>query len=187
MRRIEADFRPRWRPGRAVLASLAVLGMFAALSIGAALWTHQRVLMLREQLRQLVEEERNHVLPQVPHLVRAYDASARVFLKERASEWAPMLRTLENGAMIGVTPTSLEFSTVDGSARVELRYADSTALLDYMARINEGVSPGAGTARWTLTETQLQPRSIASGLNSGLTGASDSIASISSSWPGSSQ
>ncbi len=183
MRRVEAEFRPRWRPGRVVLASLAALGACVALSIGAAVWSHQRVAALQAQIAQLADDERNNVRPQAQRVVPAYDASARLFLSERASGWAPMLRTLESGAMVGVTPTSVEFNASDGSARVELIYSDSTALLDYLGRINEGVSPAAGVPRWNLVETRAQPSAgTANASMQGVTRSGDSVAIIRSTW-----
>jgi len=183
MRRVEAEFRPRWRPGRVVLASLAALGACVALSIGAAVWSHQRVAALQTQIDQLADDERNNVRPQAPRVLPAYDASARLFLGERASAWAPMFRTIESGAMAGVTPTSVEFNATDGSARVELNYSDSTALLDYLGRINEGVSPAAGAPRWNLVETRAQSSAgTANTSMQGTTRSGDSVAIIRSTW-----
>lgn len=183
MRRVEAEFRPRWRPGRVVSVSLAALGVCMALSIGAAVWSHQRVAALLAQIAQLVNDEHNNVRLQAPRIVPAYDASARLFLSERASGWAPMLRTLESGAMVGVTPTSVEFNATDGSARVELNYSDSTVLLDYLGRINEGVSPAAGVPRWNLVETRSQPSAgTANASMQGATRSGDSVAIIRSTW-----
>jgi hypothetical protein len=183
VRRVEAEFRPRWRPGRIVLTWLAALGVCAVLSIGAAVWNHQRVAALQAQIAQLADDERNNVRPHASRAVPAYDASARHFLKERAAGWAPMLRTLESGAMVGVTPTSVEFNATDGSARVELNYSDSTALLDYLSRINEGVSPATGGARWSLVETRTQPSAgTGNALRQGATQSADSVAIIRSAW-----
>lgn len=183
MRRVKAEFRPRWQPGRAVLAALAALGICVALAIGAAVWTHQRVVTMRAQVAQLVEDERNNVHPQAARVVPPYDASARQFLRERGSGWAPMLRTLESGAMVGVTATSVEFSATDGSARVELNYSDSTALLDYLDRINEGASPAVGVPRWNLVETRAPQSAGTSNVSTpGATRSGDSVATIRSTW-----
>ncbi len=185
MRHVEAEFRPRWRPGRVALASLVALGVCVVLSIGAAVWSHQRMATLQAQVAQLVDDERNNLQPQpqAPRIVPGYDASARLFLSERGSGWAPMFRTLESGAMVGVTPTSVEFNATDGSARVELNYSDSTVLLDYLGRINEGVSPAAGVPRWNLVETRTQ--SSAGTANTSMQGmmrSGDSVAIIRSTW-----
>ena len=182
MRRVQAEFRPRWRPGRVVLVLLTALGICLLLAIGAAVRSHQRVSALRAQVAQLVADEAGNARPSAPHVVPAYDSSARLFLRERAAGWAPMLRTLENGAMIGVTPSSMEFNATDGSARVELNYSDSTALLDYLTRINEGVSPGGGVARWNLVETRVQPSARSSALAPMGGRDGDSIAIIRSTW-----
>lgn len=183
MRRVEAEFRPRWQPGRVVFASLAALGVCVALSIGAAVWSHQRVAALQAQVDQLANDERNNVRPQAARIEPVYDASARLFLSERASGWAPMLRTLESGAMVGVTPTSVEFNASDGSARVELNYSDSTALLDYLGRINEGVSPAAGVPRWNLVETRTQSSAgTATASMQGAIRSGDSVGIIRSTW-----
>ena len=183
MRRVEAQFRRPWHPGRVLLAALATLAVCTALAVGAAAWEHQRVAALRVQVAQLVEDERNNVRPQAPRVTPAYDASARQFLRERAAGWAPMLRTLESGSIIGVTPSSVEFNATDSSARVELNYTDSTALLDYLGRINEGVSTGVGLQRWTVLETRVQPGALTSnGSLAGTAGSGGSVASIRSNW-----
>jgi hypothetical protein len=183
MKRVEAQFRPHWRPGRIALAALATFAVCAALAVGAAAWEHQRVSVLRTQIAQLIEDEHNGVRPPAPLIAPAYDASARQFLRERGAGWASMLRTLESGSMIGVTPSSVEFNAADGSARVELNYSDSTALFDYLGRINEGVSPRHGLARWTLVETRVQPDAGASnGPLPGNARVGGAVASIRSSW-----
>ncbi len=183
MKRVEAQFKPRWRPGRVAWAALAALALCVVLAIGAASWEHRRVANLRAQVAQLVDDERNDVHPLVQPIAPAYDASARQFLHERAAGWAPMLRTLESGSMIGVTPSSVEFNATDGSARVELSYSDSTALFDYLGRINEGVSPSHGLARWTVVETRVQPDAGASnGPLPGTARVGTSVASIRSNW-----
>jgi hypothetical protein len=186
MKRIDAQFRPRRRPGRAAWAALATLAACAVLAAGAAAWKHQRVAVLRAQIAQLIEDQRNGVRPLAPFIAPAYDASARQFLRERAAGWAPMLRTLESGAMIGVTPSSVEFNAVDGWARVELNYSDSTALIDYLGRINEGVSPARDVARWSLVETRVLP---SAGPSNGSfsspvpqRGTGESVALIRSNW-----
>lgn len=185
MKRIEAQFRPYWRPGRAAWAALTTLAVCAVLAVGAAAWAYQRAAVLRTQIAQLIEDEHNGVRPLAPRIAPAYDASARQFLRERAAGWAPMLRTLENGSMIGLTPSSVEFNAADGSARVELNYSDSTALIDYLARINEGVSAVQGIARWSLVETRVQPSTrSSSGSISPVTqsGTGESLALIRSNW-----
>jgi hypothetical protein len=65
-----------------------------------------------------------------------------------------------------------------------LNYADSTSLLDYLGRINEGVSAGEGLARWTLVETRLQPGAPpnAAPAAAGLPQSGPSVATIHSVW-----
>ncbi len=186
MKRVVAQFRPPWRPGRVLLAALALLTALTLVAVGSAVWQQRRVVALQAQVEQLVEADRTGAMPSAPRPTPPYDASARQFLGERSAGWAPMLRTLESGAMIGVTPASVEFNAADGVARVTLNYADSTALLDYLGRINEGVSPGRGLARWTLVETRMQPGATP---NTALTvpgmsqaGAQQSVATIRSVW-----
>jgi hypothetical protein len=165
------------------LAALTALAVSVALAVGAAAWENQRVAALRAQVARLIEDGRNDVRTPAPRVAPAYDASARQFLSERGAGWAPMLRTLESGSMIGVTPSSVEFNAADGSARVELNYSDSTALFDYLGRINEGVSTRDGLARWTLVETRVQPDAGASnGPLPGNARVGGSVASIRSSW-----
>ena len=185
MKRVEAQFRPHWRPGRVVLAALATSAVCAALAVGAAAWEHRRVAVLRTQIAQLIEDEHDGVRPPAPLIAPAYDASARQFLRERAAGWAPMLRTLESGAMIGVTPSSVEFNAADGWARVELNYSGSTALIEYLGRIDEGVSPAQGIARWSLVETRVLPSTGPSNGSISLapqSGAGESVALIRSNW-----
>lgn len=185
MKRIEAQFKPRWRPGRVLLATLIVLALCSVLAVAGAFWERHRVLMLHAQVEQLVEDERTGVRPLVPRPIPAYEASARQFLSERSAGWAPMLRTLENASMMGVTPTSVAFDARDGSARVELSYSDPAALFDYLGRINEGVSPTRGVSRWSLVETRVQQSNRApNGINVALpqAGGGESIALIRSTW-----
>ncbi len=186
MRRIEAQFRPHWRPGRVAMAALTTFAVCAGLAVGAAAWEYQRVAALRTRIAQITEDEYNGVRPLAPLVAPAYDASARQFLRERAAGWAPMLRTLESGAMIGVTPSSVEFNAADGWARVELNYSDSTALIEYLGRIDEGVSPAQGIARWSLVETRVLP---STGPSNGSfsspvpeRGTGESVALIRSNW-----
>lgn len=155
----------------------------AVVSVGVATWEHQRVAALRFQIARLVDEDRDVSRAPAPRVMPAYDPSARQFLHERATPWAPMLHTLESGSMIGVTPAALEFNASDGTARVELNYADSTALLDYLARINEGASLRPGVQRWVLSETRLPPGGVAPvGAPAGGLHVGDAVASIRSSW-----
>jgi hypothetical protein len=186
MKRIEAQFRPRWRPGRVLLATLSVAAVCAVLAVAGALWEWHRVNTLRAQIAQLVEDERAGLRPPVPRVIPPYEASARQFLRERSAGWAPMFRTLENASMIGVTPSAVEFDAADGTARAELNYSDSAALFDYLGRLNEGVAPAAGVARWSLIQTRAQPGGSAG--NNGIAGAmtsggmTGSSASIRSTW-----
>ena len=157
MKRIAAEFKPRWRPGRLLLAMVCGLAICTAVAVGGAVWEHHRMIVLRAQVAQFVEDEHAGIRPAIAPPIPPYAVSAQQFLRERAAGWAPMLRTLENASMVGVTPTSVEFNAADGSARVELNYSDSMALIDYLGRINEGVSPAQGVARWSLVETRVQP------------------------------
>lgn len=185
MRRVNAQFRPPWRPTRALLAGLGALAACTIAAVGGTAWERHRVADLREQVSRLAEADRVGAVAPPPRSAPPYDASARQFLRERGASWAPMLRTLESGAMLGVTPTAVEFSASDGVARVELSYGDSTALLDYLGRINEGVEPGTGSTRWKLSETRLQqgPSSAGTPVLPGTPGAVQPyVATISSVW-----
>ena len=160
MKRVVAQFRAPWRPSRGVLAALAVVTALTLVAVAGVVWEQRQVVELRTQETQLVEAGQAGELPSAPRPTPPYDASARQFLSERSAGWASMLRTLESGAIIGVTPSSVEYNAADGVSRVTLNYSDSSALLDYLRRINEGVSPGQGLVRWTLTETRMQPGTL---------------------------
>lgn len=154
MRRVEAQLKPVWRPTHIALGALAFLALATVVAVGVVVWEHGRVASLQTRIAQLTAD-RSASSPRIasrPAL--PYDASARQFLRERAAGWAPMLRTLESAAVVGVTPTSVEFNAQDGVARVQLDYVNSSALMDYLSRINEGVSPNG--PRWTLEETHEQ-------------------------------
>jgi hypothetical protein len=164
---------------------LCGVAICTVVAVAGAIWEHHRVVALRAQIAQLVEDERAGVRPAVVRPIPPYEASARQFLRERAAGWASMLRTLENASMVGVTPTSLEFDAGDGSVRVELKYSDSAALVDYLGRINEGVSPAPGIARWSLIETRQQPSAGPPNGSISLvpqSGAGESVALIRSNW-----
>ena len=184
MKRIAAQFKSPWRPGRGPMSALVLLASLALVGLGGVVWEQQRVVALRDQAAQLADADRSGAVPVAPRPTPAYDASARQFLGERSAGWASMLRTLESGAMIGVTPSAVEFTATDGVARVTLNYTDSTALLDYLGRINEGVSPGQGLARWTLTETRIQPGALPNGTAPAMPQgvAEQSVATIRSVW-----
>jgi hypothetical protein len=186
MKRVAAQFRSPWRPGKGLLAALALLAMLTLVAVGSVAWEQHRADALRAQVMQLEEAGRAGATPLMLHPTPPYDTSARQFLSERGADWAPMLRTLENGAMLGVTPSAVEFNATDGVARVTLNYAESTALLDYLGRINEGVSPGQGLARWTLMETRMQPGALPNAATAGVDLAQPAgpraIATIRSVW-----
>ncbi len=186
MRRVKAQFRPPWRPTRGALAVLGTLSACAVTALGGAAWQYHRVVELRAQVSHLIEAGQTSATPSPPHPASPYDASVRQFLRERGAGWAPMLRTLESGAMVGVTPTSVEFSASDGVARVELSYSDSLTLSDYLGRINEGVAPGVQLMRWTLLQTRAlpsgnqSPAATAAGVTPFI--ATQSVATIRSAW-----
>ncbi len=185
MRRVDAQFRPRWRPGRLSLAMLCGLAACTVLAGAAALWQHHRVLALRDQIAQLEAQGHAGGRAPIPRPTPAYDASAKQFLVERSAQWAPMLRTLESASMIGVTPTSVEFDASSGTARVQLSYSSSAALFDYLGRINEGVSTPQGAVRWSLLETRQQPGTVAPnapGVAMQRGADAESIALIQSTW-----
>lgn len=185
MRCVNAQFRPNWRPSRGLLAGLTVLAACSVVAVGLAAWEYQRLAKLRMQVARLVDADHVGGLPPQLHPIPPYDTSARQFLRERSAGWASMLRTLESGATIGVTPTALEFNATDGVARVELNYVDSTELLDYLGRINGGVAPGPGLTRWTLVQTQVQPGAAqgpAPGVDGVAQSTAQSVATIHSAW-----
>jgi hypothetical protein len=186
MKRVVAQFRSPWRPRRALLAAMALLSVLTLIAAGAVVWQQQRVVALRAHVAELIEADRGGAVPPAPRPTPPYDASARQFLTERSAGWAPMLRTLESGAMIGVTPSAVEFNAADGVARVTLDYSDPSVLIDYLTRINEGVSSGDGLPRWTLVETRMQPAAppspLSGGTGSNQASAAHSTATIRSVW-----
>jgi hypothetical protein len=185
MKRVSAQFSSPWQPTRALLAGLSALVACAATAVGGTAWERHRVAGLGEQVSRLAETDRMGAVAPVPSTVPPYDASARQFLRERGAAWAPMLRALESGAMVGVTPTALEFDTSTGVSRAELDYSDSTALLDYLGRIDEGVAPRPGSTRWKLSETRVQqgPSSVGTPVFPGSPSqAQRFVATISSVW-----
>ena len=156
MRRVRAQFNPPYRPSRRTMMGLLVLGIAGTASVGNAVWQRHRESVLVRELAELEEAGRRPpprpaVLPPPP-----YQLSAEQMLRERAAPWAPMLRTLESGAVLGVTPTRVDFNAADGSAHVELEYTDPAALFDYLERINEGAPPGQIGGRWLLVQTRSQ-------------------------------
>ncbi len=184
MKNVHAQFRPRRRLGRPAQAMLLALVVCTAAAVGVAVWQRQRAATLREQVSSLVEQRRTGTVPPPPRPVPAYATSAQLMLRERAAPWASMLRTLESASLIGVTPTVVEFDAADGSARAELNYADSTALVDYLDRANEGVA-SSGVGRWTLAQARVEPGGTAAPGTGGVAPASTpSVATIQSTWGG---
>ena len=184
MKNVHAQFRPRRRLGRPAQSMLLALVVCTVAAVGAAVWQQQRAATLREQVATLAEQRRSGTVPPPPRPVPTYATSAKLMLRERAAPWASMLRTLESASLIGVTPTVVEFDSADGSARAELNYADSTALVDYLDRANEGVAPG-GAGRWTLAQARMEPGGTGAVGTGGVVPAStSSVATIQSAWGG---
>jgi hypothetical protein len=185
MKRVNAQFRRPWRPTRGVLAGLTALTVCAVAAATCAAWEHYRRADLQARLSRFIEAERNGEVPPPPIPAPKYDASARQFLRERGAAWAPMLRTLESGAMIGVTPTSVEFNASDGTAQVGLSYGDPMVLSDYLGRINYGAAPASGPPRWGLAQTRVSGTTPSPGAPA-VSGtpfiAAQSVATIRSVW-----
>ena len=186
MRPINAQFRQPWRPSRGALAGLSALLACTVASVAGAAWERRHVVDLQTQESRLIEADRTDDTLSPARPAPPYEASARQLVRERGAAWAPMLRTLESGAMVGVTPTSVEFDASDEVARVELSYSDSTMLSGYLARINEGVVPEPGRMRWTLVQTREQPaasqKSDATAMGTAPSRANPSAATIRSNW-----
>jgi hypothetical protein len=151
MKPVKAQFRPVARPGAWHIALLVLLALLLVAAVAAAAWQRWRVESLRRELSVAEERRSAGQAAPPPRPEPPYASSAREMLHERAAAWAPMLRTLENAAVIGVTPTRVEFNAADGSARVELVYSDPNALFEYLEMINEGVSP-KGDAKWKVVQ-----------------------------------
>ena len=188
MKVVQAQFRPVPVPGRRTAAWLAALVGTALAATIAAQWQRLQAEDLRRHVAELEEERRTGLRPPAPRPPAVYAASAEAMLAERGAAWAPMLRSLENAAVIGVTPTLVEFNAADGNAHAELAYSDSAALFDYLARLDEGLPASESVGRWSLVQLRVQPAAaptVAAGLTpfanpAAATGAA--TASIQSSW-----
>lgn len=189
MKPVQADFRPAAQPGRRTAAWLAVLVGTALAATVAAQWQRLQAEGLRRQVAELEDERRTGLRPPAPRPPAIYAASAEAMLAERAAAWAPMLRSLENAAVIGVTPTLVEFNAADGTAHAELAYSDSAALFDYLARLDEGLPASESVGRWSLVQLRVQPAAAptaAAGMtpfaNPAAAATGAATASIQSSW-----
>jgi hypothetical protein len=182
MRGVRAQFGPGRVPGRGAWIALGVLAAGTTVLGAVAAWQVRRSHELAQRLDAVVDARRI-AAQQVP--VRPeppYGDSARLFLRARDAAWAPALRSLESGTMVGIVPVRVDFDAAEGTARVELEYRDADVLHDYLARINEGQPPSNPTGRWTLLETHAQanPSSPAGALSPAA--GSGGLATIRANW-----
>lgn len=148
MRPLHPEFLPVAPPPRWVAWVLALLAVAAMALWGAAWFARAEVQRLQRQLAAL-NAPPPAPIPS-PAVAPPYEESAREMLRERELEWAATLRALENVAMVGVTPTSVDLVVRERSARVEVEFVDHGALLKYLEALNAGyVVP-----QWHLLSTQ---------------------------------
>jgi len=157
MKPVRAEFRPASPPGRRAVIAVVLLALAASAALGSAQWQRLQARALRAHLVDLEDERRSGRLQPPPRPPAVYAESAEAFLREREAAWASMLRSLENAAMVGVTPTLVDFDALDGSARVDLAYTDPAALFDYIGRLNEGLPPSETLGRWSLVQLHVTP------------------------------
>jgi hypothetical protein len=119
--------------------------------LACAAWAWRKLEHQRGELRHALATR--HAAPATPPLVRvapAYDASAREMLAERRFPWVRALTAVEAVAMIGVTPTGVEFAVADQAVRLEVNFENHAKLLDYLNQLNAEEPQ----LRWALTQAQ---------------------------------
>jgi len=157
MKALKVDFAIK-RPIGAwpwVLLILA-LGSFAAYQGSRAGVQQPRVLALQEERASLTQQldrasqarrdgvARSNVVP-------VYASDAAAVAKVAGFPVDRVLLSLESAQVQGVKVTGLEISASEGSARVELEFADHTALLAYL----EAINAGEPKPRWVLLQAQV--------------------------------
>ncbi|HEX6705214.1 MAG TPA: hypothetical protein VF169_10675 [Albitalea sp.] len=152
MRSVRADFSRRSPPSPWLWGLLALLAL-AALAAGGWAWREwQGAAAQRAALRDAAVKPLPPIAMPAPRAPAPYDTSAREMLAERRFPWPKVLTAIEATAVVGVTPTAVEFAAGDKSARVEVSFVDFAKLLDYVDQLNAGEAE----LRWTLIQSQAQ-------------------------------
>ena len=182
MKRVHARCGSQRRPVRRTWIAIAVLAVGIAGLAGSAVWQARRVHDLGGQLAALADQRRAAAQAAPPHPDPPYGDSARLFLRAREAAWAPALRSLESAAMLGVTPTRVEFDAAEGTARAELVYDNAQSLHDYLSRLNDGLPVSSRVGQWTLLETHAQATPPALPGAGSAVATSAGVATIRASW-----
>lgn len=145
MKPLNIELLPPRYPSRLAWWGIAIL-----LVAAAAVWSddamqrHQaRHLQAQAQKLQQVDQASQRaaaaaaaVAAQQP--LPSYHASAYALLAQRTHPWPVVLATMESIAIEGATPVSLDMSSTERIARIEINATSYAAVLAYMQALNQG-------------------------------------------------
>jgi hypothetical protein len=148
---LEVDFADGSVLRRRVLIGLITALLLAALAIGVlAARNYSAAAAIERELAA-----KNAAIEQAAAAAAAAAQQAEETLRTspdqrirmlEAFPWREKLAAVEGAADVGVRVTSLRFSALDGTLRLEVAYGDKTKLLDYVERLNAGLQ----TAAWKI-------------------------------------
>jgi hypothetical protein len=151
MKPIRAQFVRRCVPGR--LWWLVCLSLFAAASgVGWLAW--QSIQRTRAAHQELIGIEagtkRAQASAQRPttQLPPPYDASAREMLAQAAVPWPALLAALEAVTVSGVRLVSVDYIAAESRGRVELKFTNHAAVLEYVQALSAGAPESGPAWRW---------------------------------------
>ncbi len=166
MRRINARF-DRWpRPARGLWIALIALVIVA---VATAIWAWSAKARFDAKTAQRAQstqqrQEAEMARSTVPVSPPPYDSSAREMLAERTAPWPAALTAIEHVAMVGVTPTSIEFAANERTVNLEVAFSEHAKLLEYADALNAGLEPSTVGWRWSIQQTQLATGAIGAGV-----------------------
>lgn len=148
MRPFDLQFGPRPLLGRAWAIGLALVGCVAVLAALHAAYRHEELRRVDDEVQAAASEKLLKESAASSNLTAARrNAEASSAQRARSRRWALALDDLERVAMVGVTPTALDFDATADSVRVEVSFRSYPTLLEYVAGLN--ASPAA--LAWSMT------------------------------------
>ena len=160
MKRVEADFKSKRRPGRWHWTFALALAAAAGTLVVQAWRMQEELVRVRAEVAGLNAHRAAASALVKPTESPAYEPSAREMLRERSVPWPEVLATLEAVAVPGVTPTSVSFGANNERVTIELNASDYRTALAYVEALN-GADRSGGEVRFALLQVKADSSSNA--------------------------
>lgn len=165
MKPLSIDFLP---PRLVPAWALVACAMALAAALATSLWAWSTYGDANVRLLQLQAAQRDQQTAAAtaaepvnpPHVSTSYEADARRAAQESGFPTAQALAALENVAMAGVTPVSVELQAESGISRVEVEFSEQQVLLKYLEELNSGEAE----PRWQLLRATAKASGQATGI-----------------------